>query len=135
MVIYSQKRIENPLKGLWWNFFAKIVNSFQPLIFSQRISITDVWQCPKHAYDSYIIRQNLPNWVWLSPGNFLVPFTWRFKLRVHMSTYETIYYMSTYETILHNINNMSTYETIFHNINHMSTYETIFYVINPYVDM
>ena len=38
-----QKRIQNPLRHLRWSFFAKAVNSWEPLISLTQNSVVDVW--------------------------------------------------------------------------------------------
>ena len=60
---YNLRDVENPVKYLWWSFFAKIVNSFQQLTFLKRSSITDVWWCPKQAFDSDISCSKFSNWI------------------------------------------------------------------------
>ena len=37
-----QRRIQNPVEHVRWSFFAKIVNSFQPLTIFVKSSILDV---------------------------------------------------------------------------------------------
>ena len=75
-------------------------------------------------------------------GGLFVPFSWRVKLRGHMSTYETILrsinpcvdiwsYIAQYEPY----DNIWNHMTIFGIIWTMSTYETTLRTLNSYVDM
>ena len=35
----KQRRIQNPVQDLTWNFFAKIVNDFQPVVIIAKSSV------------------------------------------------------------------------------------------------
>ena len=56
VILNLQKRIQNPIKHLRWNFWQKIVNNLQLLITFAKSSILDVWLTS--AYDVFKFSSN-----------------------------------------------------------------------------
>ena len=46
-----QRRIYNPVKQLWWTFFANRVNSFKLVTISVKNAIKNILKGPKYAFD------------------------------------------------------------------------------------